>query len=295
MDYERIYSAFIADRRGREADLAGYSEKHHIKPRALGGTDEPVNLIRLSAEDHFFAHLLLAKIYGGKLWAPIAFMVGGDRKSWTVRRSRREYGWARRSLALALSGEGHHAFDREVRHLRHKDGRTWAGLQSEMIGLGLSKSMANMLIKGRVNSAEGWFLAEREEPRRDGEHHPAYRAESFSWLHTDGRRFTGTAFDLAVEFGLNRMKTANVRAGRQRSYAGWYIDGRPPSTVGRGAKGAVPVGERGVVAVALAHQDGRAFVGSRRQAAESLGLSRGNLNMVINGQRAHTKGWSLAA
>lgn len=64
MDYERIYRDFIADRRAKP-EPKGYSERHHIKPRSLGGTDEPDNLINLTAEDHYFAHLLLAKWLGG--------------------------------------------------------------------------------------------------------------------------------------------------------------------------------------------------------------------------------------
>ena len=69
MDYRRIYSEFIVDRRTKEPAVEGYTERHHIVPKSLGGTDEPANLIRLTAEDHFFAHLLLAKIHGGGMWA----------------------------------------------------------------------------------------------------------------------------------------------------------------------------------------------------------------------------------
>lgn len=40
-----------------------YYEKHHIKPRSLGGTDEEENLVLLTAREHFLAHYLLCKIY----------------------------------------------------------------------------------------------------------------------------------------------------------------------------------------------------------------------------------------
>lgn len=291
MDCERIYRDFIRDRRVREARLTGYTERHHILPRALGGTNEPANLIRLNAGDHFFAHLLLAKMHGGKMWAPVAFMVGGNRISWGPRRSRREYGWARAELARSMIGSLHPGFDHDKYDLRNKDGRVWSGLQSEMSDIGLLKPLANMLLKGRVKSANGWFLASRAEPRRDREFHPAYRAETFAWCHLDGRQFCGTAYDMALEFGLSRRKTANVRAGRQRVHKGWYIDGLPPFLVGRGAKGPVPIGEGGVKSITLRHEDGRTFEGSRRQAVEGLGVSSGNLSMVMNGKRAKTKGW----
>lgn len=66
MNYAKIYERFIAARRLVERDLT-YFEKHHIIPRSLGGGNGMANLIRLSPDDHFFAHLLLAKIYGSKM------------------------------------------------------------------------------------------------------------------------------------------------------------------------------------------------------------------------------------
>lgn len=64
MDYSRVYDQFMTDRRLREAELCDY-ETHHVLPKHLGGTDSPDNLIRLSLEDHLFAHLLLGRIHGG--------------------------------------------------------------------------------------------------------------------------------------------------------------------------------------------------------------------------------------
>ena len=74
MNYQRIYEAFIADRRGREADLIEsgvYVERHHITPRGLGGGDEAENIDALTAGDHFFAHLCLAKVHGGWQWSAV--------------------------------------------------------------------------------------------------------------------------------------------------------------------------------------------------------------------------------
>jgi hypothetical protein len=47
--------------------LEGYSEIHHIIPRSLGGTDDPNNLIQLTAREHFICHLLLTKMVEGPL------------------------------------------------------------------------------------------------------------------------------------------------------------------------------------------------------------------------------------
>jgi len=40
-----------------------YTEKHHILPRCIGGTDGKDNLVRLTAREHFICHKLLVHIY----------------------------------------------------------------------------------------------------------------------------------------------------------------------------------------------------------------------------------------
>jgi hypothetical protein len=40
----------------------GYTEKHHIIPKSLGGSNDPSNLVRLTARQHYVCHLLLTKM-----------------------------------------------------------------------------------------------------------------------------------------------------------------------------------------------------------------------------------------
>jgi hypothetical protein len=42
----------------------GYCEKHHIIPKSFGGENTSVNIVTLSAAQHFGAHILLAKATG---------------------------------------------------------------------------------------------------------------------------------------------------------------------------------------------------------------------------------------
>lgn len=68
MDYKRIYGIFIDSRVARVIP-EGKSEKHHIKPKSLGGNNRRENIVRLTPREHLFAHVLLAKIYNTKeLW-----------------------------------------------------------------------------------------------------------------------------------------------------------------------------------------------------------------------------------
>lgn len=43
----------------------GYTEKHHIVPKSLGGSDDTLNLVRLTPREHYICHLLLIRMTSG--------------------------------------------------------------------------------------------------------------------------------------------------------------------------------------------------------------------------------------
>jgi len=61
MDYRKHYNALIL--RAQNRSLSGYSEKHHIVPKCMGGENDKTNIVRLTASEHYLAHQLLIKIY----------------------------------------------------------------------------------------------------------------------------------------------------------------------------------------------------------------------------------------
>lgn len=61
MNYACIYNQIIDQSKDRELD--GYVEKHHIIPKSLGGSDDPENIVSLTAREHFICHYLLVKLY----------------------------------------------------------------------------------------------------------------------------------------------------------------------------------------------------------------------------------------
>lgn len=61
VDYRKIYYLII-DRR-KKHPFEGYTERHHILPKSLGGSDEKHNIVNLSAREHFICHLLLTKMF----------------------------------------------------------------------------------------------------------------------------------------------------------------------------------------------------------------------------------------
>jgi hypothetical protein len=73
MDYVKHYNLLVEKAKHRNC-LSEYKEKHHIVPRCMGGSNKSHNLVELTAREHYIAHLLLAKIYGGKLWHAVNLM-----------------------------------------------------------------------------------------------------------------------------------------------------------------------------------------------------------------------------
>ena len=62
--YEKWYTSITQNAKTRS--LKGYSERHHIVPRSLGGANNVDNLVDLTAREHFICHWLLTKIYTGQ-------------------------------------------------------------------------------------------------------------------------------------------------------------------------------------------------------------------------------------
>lgn len=94
--WKRHYDTLIGKARARH--LTGYSERHHVIPKCIGGSDDPENLVKLTPEEHYTAHLLLCKIYPseGKLLRAVLMMTVD---SPSAPRRNKMYGWVKRKLA----------------------------------------------------------------------------------------------------------------------------------------------------------------------------------------------------
>lgn len=79
MNYFLAYQRLVANATARVCP-EGYVERHHILPKALGGSDDSSNLVALTAREHFLAHVLLAKIHGGTMWQAVIIMKGGKNR-----------------------------------------------------------------------------------------------------------------------------------------------------------------------------------------------------------------------
>lgn len=232
MDYGRIYREFIADRRGREADLTGYFERHHVVPKSRGGTDAASNIIRLTAEDHFFAHLLLAKMHGGGLWMAVRRMrwgrVGGERP-WV--RGRYMYAVARRRQAEHASASQKGQPGKRGADNGHHDGtlRVWTNLDTGETRLSTTAAMWESIggcrahwtsaLTGARKSMKGWT------PNPSSVRVRSVKGKTFRFVNRDGREFTGTQTEFCRAAGVNPASASRVVRSRSVTQCGWRRHG----------------------------------------------------------------------
>lgn len=75
--YERWYNSLIENAKNKIVPEGEYGETHHIIPRSFGGSDDPSNLVRMTAREHYVAHMLLWKMrFPNKFGSKMSFAFG---------------------------------------------------------------------------------------------------------------------------------------------------------------------------------------------------------------------------
>ena len=77
--YEKWYASITENAKNRL--LEGYTERHHIIPESLGGTDDRDNLVDLTAQEHFVCHWLLTKIHTGEARGKMIYALNGMKRT----------------------------------------------------------------------------------------------------------------------------------------------------------------------------------------------------------------------
>ena len=96
--YINRYNKFIDRCRNRALDETSYCEFHHIVPLSHGGEDNDLNLIKLTGREHYIAHWILAKAYGGNMWFAF-WMMNVDTRNKKLR--------YKNSIAYEISRQNH--------------------------------------------------------------------------------------------------------------------------------------------------------------------------------------------
>lgn len=105
MNYQRIHDQIIdhaLHRNKEEITLLDYTEKHHIIPKSMGGSNKKSNLVVLTAREHYLIHWLLFKIHRTSGMAFAWHMMSVSNKNHN-RCSSHTYRYKREALSKAIS------------------------------------------------------------------------------------------------------------------------------------------------------------------------------------------------
>lgn len=227
MNYERIYRQFIEDRRCKP-EPEGYTELHHILPRSMGGGDEPDNLIRMTPEDHYFAHLCLAKWHGGMQWASVVMMGMSrkDKKRLRVR-ARYMYGAARRQYSEASSKrqKGQPGFRGDLNGMYDRTEYSWTNVDTGEVARATKGEMWELVggcrahwtsvVTGERKTMLGWTIdPERIRVRSS-------KGKVFNFANDNGETFEGTQGAFAEQMGVSLASASRIARGLCNSPSGW--------------------------------------------------------------------------
>lgn len=290
MNYKRIYDSFIQDRLTKQPSKPDYFETHHIFPRALGGSDDKGNLIRLTPEDHFFAHLLLAKIYGGKMWLALFVMSGRDKRlknkkiafRWKdfIFRKRLAFGWARKNGEFGnegLKGSDNGNHNSEKYHWFNVDtGKEEISTLFDMhIKYGGTRASWTAAQTGYRTSYKGWTIKGREFKR-------GLKGKILNFINRDGRSFTGTQSDFCKTFSISVASGSRVCRHNDVTKCGWRLEGSTDRHYGTTRKNGDYVRLNSGKTFHLKGLDGGMLIGKRSEIADYLNINSANVSAGIS-------------
>ena len=151
--YTTIYYNIILSAQARTLLKEEYTEKHHIMPKSLGGTDN-TNIVKLTAREHFICHWLLTKMLTGdakyKMVCAVNKMLLSSKKQKRYKITGRKYELLKKQFAK-INLFNNVAWQEEQRALNHSGKKRSA--------------------KTKQNLKDAWAVT-RED--RAGTNHPLY-------------------------------------------------------------------------------------------------------------------------
>tara|TARA_R110000868_G_scaffold2970_1_gene20090 strand:+ start:633 stop:1214 length:582 start_codon:yes stop_codon:yes gene_type:complete len=171
MNDARIYEALVA-RAKRRSKPEGYAERHHVLPRSLGGSDHISNLVWLTAREHFVAHMLLARIYGGSQWFAVMMFAAGERRVVNSRlyeaAKRKHAAWMSEAYTGRRLNDGHkRAISEGLRGNANTKGKPLAATHRHQISASLKGNTNNAGRTAGEETRAKMSAAKRGRPRSE--------------------------------------------------------------------------------------------------------------------------------
>lgn len=80
MNYQKIHDDIILFAKSRNLDIHTHHDVHRIIPKSMGGTDNPLNLVKLTDKEHFIIHTLLWKIHRNRSMTAALWIMSQNKK-----------------------------------------------------------------------------------------------------------------------------------------------------------------------------------------------------------------------
>ncbi|ABF71363.1 homing endonuclease [Rhizobium phage 16-3] len=249
MNYKRIYAEFIADRLGKQPRDGQYFEVHHIKPRCMGGGDEPSNLIRLTAADHMFAHNVLARAYKDtqyafNLWGAVLVLardtLHGDRVGKGGKRLgslsvigvkgiklRKFIDAARARRIEDNSGNNSAQADKSTYTFRNESGDEFVGTRVDFCRKYQKNTgqVARLVADEWSRTKDGWYVVDETKTDEDRARESDPKKYTFTNVAVPQRAtYKGTRLSFKRYTGLDWWLVHQIVDNRAASPGGWLME-----------------------------------------------------------------------
>lgn len=211
-------------------------------PRSLGGSDDPSNIVRLTCREHYFAHLLLQKIFGGPmsiaLWRMSNARGSAQRykkiTSWHYEKARHGFclelserfkgvkrpDWVVDKISKALKG----------RVIDEKWRKAMSDAQKGMKRGPMSEEQKDVLrnyYKGRDHPNKGRTTSDLQKKATSeahrGRNSHRYNHNVFTFRHKDGTVEVCTQHELRKKYGVPHGNLSQLCSGKRKHASGWSI------------------------------------------------------------------------
>lgn len=176
MNYLKIYESLIASAIKRPL-IQGYTEKHHILPKSMGGNDSIDNLVTLTAREHFIAHLLLARIFKNREMWSAAYMMASTSLTNSDRHrcSSHLYELLRKQASVYNSGENSPNWGiKRSEETRLKMSISKMGIRNPMYGIPQCLEHSHKISLGVTEAFKNPEMKERHRQSVSGENNGFY-------------------------------------------------------------------------------------------------------------------------
>ena len=235
--YSKTYYNIID--RAKSRTISGYTEKHHILPKSLGGNNSKSNLVSLTAREHYICHLLLTKFTINEAYQKMSYALHRITNTANVRiKSSTMYEMIRKAHATMLSTKfkgitikermgrdyAHPISDYQKDQIKKSNSsRIWT---TEM-RLQMSISQKQRKINNPDSFKKGPFSLEHKKNISIAR---LTRVEkTYNFVHDEHGNFTGTIQDLIKHYPdtftkkYHNAEIWKLTAGLYKSCKGWKL------------------------------------------------------------------------